>query len=318
MDGYDYTYAHTLTCESELTDYQLKFIIYYGSGTSSGNEFYTDGYCMSDFSDIRFSIDRSTALPFWIESYTNGESAIIWVRVPTISTSQTMYIHYGNGYATYDSNGDDTFQFFDDFNGSSVDTEKWTTVNSNGSISVSDSYLRMNIAASSNGRAYGAIGAADISTHISGVKMRMDSADGTTCEARFGVKANANSAGVGIILKYTSDGIVAAIPYDYDSATYGTNLATGLSNGTFYHFEIRHESGILYYRMGTSGPWSSWSVDSSGSYLQISNSASLNFAVTDFDLVYQRKYAAVEPIHGYWTEIVGDTITPSSRNFIIG
>jgi hypothetical protein len=48
MDGYDYTYAHTLTCESELTDYQLKFIIYYGSGTSSGNNFIlTDIACQT-------------------------------------------------------------------------------------------------------------------------------------------------------------------------------------------------------------------------------------------------------------------------------
>jgi hypothetical protein len=100
-----------------LTDYQVKISL-----TSSTFNF---SYAKSDGSDIRITANDSiTPIPFWIENWTNGVQATIWVKVPSIPTSgTTVFIYYGNNSAASVSNGSNTFQFFDDF-------ESWTSATS--------------------------------------------------------------------------------------------------------------------------------------------------------------------------------------------
>jgi hypothetical protein len=51
---------------------------------------------------------------------------VFWLKVPQIqSSNSTLYIYYGQDNASSTSNGDQTFEFFDDFSGS---LSKWTTV----------------------------------------------------------------------------------------------------------------------------------------------------------------------------------------------
>ena len=78
---------------------------------------------------------------YWIENFTN-ESAIIWVKVPFIpkTSNTTIYMYYGNPSATSESNGDAVFKFFDDFEGTSLDTSKW--VNKNGGVRVENGYVK--------------------------------------------------------------------------------------------------------------------------------------------------------------------------------
>ena len=84
------------------------------------------GKMQSTGADIRFTdSDGLTSLSYWIESGINTSSTRIWVKVPSIpaSSTKTIYIYYGNPSATGLSNGDATFDFFDDF--SVKDTSKW-------------------------------------------------------------------------------------------------------------------------------------------------------------------------------------------------
>jgi PKD repeat protein len=122
--GWTWKQTHIITAGSALTDYQVKFTVYKGTGTSSGESVYCNNHCNDDFSDIRFSTDGENALPYWIESYTSGVSAIIWVKVPSITTT-TILIYYGNVDATSESDGDATFVFFDDFPDSTLNETKW-------------------------------------------------------------------------------------------------------------------------------------------------------------------------------------------------
>ena len=72
----------------------------------------------SDGSDVRVTAsDGVTSIPFWIESWNaSNASAILWVQVPSIpSTGTTVYLYYGNPAASSASNGNATFNFFDDF-----------------------------------------------------------------------------------------------------------------------------------------------------------------------------------------------------------
>jgi hypothetical protein len=83
-----------------------------------------------DGSDIRFTtVDDCTLLPYWIESGLNTTTTTIWVKTPTIPAggSQTIKMYYGNSSATAMSNGNATFDLFDDFLGTSLDATKWNT-----------------------------------------------------------------------------------------------------------------------------------------------------------------------------------------------
>ncbi len=104
------------TGNGTLEDYQVKIVLD-GSNLdfSKANE---------DGSDIRITdSDGVTVLPHWIESYDPvGEEAVIWSKLMINAESEkTIYLYYGNGEAITSSNGNATFDFFDDF---SSPTEK--------------------------------------------------------------------------------------------------------------------------------------------------------------------------------------------------
>jgi Uncharacterized conserved protein len=67
-----------------------------------------------------------------------SSNSTIWIKVPYIPANgnATVYMYYGNPNAVSKSNGDAVFEFFDDFEGTSLDTNKWEIVNpSAGTIS---------------------------------------------------------------------------------------------------------------------------------------------------------------------------------------
>jgi hypothetical protein len=98
---------------SDLADYQVSVVIDYESEMQP------------DYDDLRFVDENGSSLSYWIESYT-ASSAKTWVKVPSIASSgTTIYMHYGNPTASSASNGSETFEFFDDFSGTSLDSERW-------------------------------------------------------------------------------------------------------------------------------------------------------------------------------------------------
>ena len=99
------TVDNTLNLE-ELTNYPVRVNVQYDSDMNT------------DFSDLRFtSSDEKTLIPYWIESYTASTSAVVWVNVPSISasSSETIYMYYGNPSASSESNPNGTFDLFVDF-----------------------------------------------------------------------------------------------------------------------------------------------------------------------------------------------------------
>ncbi len=110
---------------NELSDYQVRLKI-----TSSNSDFWSNIESSGD--SIRFAdSDKSTLLDFWLHDFDySGQSAEIWIEVPTIeaSSSETIYLYYGNSSASSLSNGENTFLFFDDFNDNSIDSTKWTEI----------------------------------------------------------------------------------------------------------------------------------------------------------------------------------------------
>ena len=111
---------------SALADYQVKIDV-------DTQTLITAGKMQADCDDIRFLDSGDSAgdeLNYWIDSGTcNTTATVIWVKVPSISSDKTIYMYYGNGSATAGESGANTFIFFDDFPGSSLDGTKWTATN---------------------------------------------------------------------------------------------------------------------------------------------------------------------------------------------
>ena len=81
--------------------------------------------------DIRFSNIGGPELNYWIEDwYYAGNDAKIWVKVPSVPADRSTRIrmYYGNPRASSSSNGDETFNFFDDFSASTLKSD-WKEFN---------------------------------------------------------------------------------------------------------------------------------------------------------------------------------------------
>ena len=91
-------------------------------------------------SDIRLLDENGSVLPYWIENETiNQATTFLWIKVPTITAGsiKSIYLFYGNLSAAAFSNGVNTFELFDDFDGNSIDNAKWSSCGL-GSINISN------------------------------------------------------------------------------------------------------------------------------------------------------------------------------------
>ena len=132
LSGWQYRKSHDIegSTAGAQTDYQVRIVVHKGAGTDDGENVYCNNHCQDDFGDIRFTADDGeTTLYYWMQEYTSGDKATFWVKVPNIPASPdtvTIYIYYGTeGTTSTTSNGDDTFLFFDHFEGPELDTNKW-------------------------------------------------------------------------------------------------------------------------------------------------------------------------------------------------
>ncbi|MFX0069071.1 MAG: DUF2341 domain-containing protein [Candidatus Hodarchaeota archaeon] len=145
LPGWTYRKSHLIYSAPDAgTNYQVKIIVHYGSGTDVSQNVYCNGLCKTDFGDIRFTDnDGITALDYWMEEKTDSVSATFWVKIADDLSliSVNIYIYYGNSGSTSTSNGDATFLEFTHFAGTSLPAD-WTVRDSDmGTHSVSDSKL---------------------------------------------------------------------------------------------------------------------------------------------------------------------------------
>jgi hypothetical protein len=108
-----------------LTDYQVKINISY------------EPAMRADFGDLRFTNASDLPLDYWLESKVDGSSATVWVEVDDIaaSTGTVIYMYYGNATASSASDGDATFEFYDDFEDG--DIPDWSQYKS-GTVTIAD------------------------------------------------------------------------------------------------------------------------------------------------------------------------------------
>lgn len=84
----------------------------------------------TDFANLKF-FQGVTPCPYWIEDYTSGVSARVWIKVPTVNSGVTVLSIIPDS-STGNSNGVNTFEWFDDFSSGTYGSGKWTIQNSSG------------------------------------------------------------------------------------------------------------------------------------------------------------------------------------------
>ncbi|MDP3723223.1 MAG: DUF2341 domain-containing protein [Candidatus Omnitrophota bacterium] len=112
-----------------LFHYQMPLLIGESEETAV-SDVHCAGRLRSDFADIRFTTaDGQTLLSHYREAVLGdspGRMAVVWVRIPHLPPEGlTLYLYYGNPAAADLSDGRAVFDFFDDFEGGSLDAKAW-------------------------------------------------------------------------------------------------------------------------------------------------------------------------------------------------
>lgn len=132
---WEYRRPITLSPSTPEDDYQIKVELN-TTNFDYGNVYGTNG------EDIRFTDSEGNILRYWIEKWDVSGTSTIWVKVENSGTDK-IYMYYGNSNAISQSDGVNTFIFFDDFNGtdgSDIDSTKWSWTKPGNQATYSSTY----------------------------------------------------------------------------------------------------------------------------------------------------------------------------------
>jgi hypothetical protein len=243
-----------------------------------------------DYEDIRFTdSDGSTLLNYWQEA--DGR---FWVKVPSIpaSSTKTIYVYYGNPGATSASNGTLTFDFFDDFLGTSLDTSKWYVV-AGTSYTVSNSILKITV---------GAIGLQ------SALSFNLNS--GYLTEAKIQYNSNIEDRYSGVLeissSRFTASGngnADATVLYMVDYPASSSSVKTWIGNGGTATYNIANDATVFTMALNT---WYILGVESTPSTAAVWKDYSRlnNYAVSWAKNI---NYLSLGAFHGAGTYDIKDT-----------
>ena len=334
LTGWKYRKKHEIvgSTAGPVTDYQVRIIVHYGSGTDSGEHVYLNGKCREDFGDIRFTdSDGSTELPYWMEEKVDGDYAIFWVKVPSIPANPntaTIYIYYGKPDATTTSNGDDTFIFFDDFESTDIDTNKWIVERVTGgewSTETSAYYELVNSELHIHYYGYDSDHDCDVTgADKNGWRLRSVPIDVPT-DAGLRIIAKTRWANtdwyrawgylLSVLIEVSSTEMYGQTLYYYGDykcvvltrkGTTSSYVNVGESSSGIANFDYRYYGGNLVTELtGTYSKSDNFSVTLSTIRIRIETApgACWGNAVTAdayYDVIYVRKYIDPEPSHGAW------------------
>lgn len=286
---------------SVQTDYQVKVSITY------------DADMQADFDDLRFTNSAGTALNYWIQSKTDSTSAIVWVKVDSLAGSgdTTLYMYYGNSSASAGTDGVNTFMLFDAFSSATLDSSKWTTGGSTGTLyTITGDTLSVGPGVSNWTQAI--------------YSTQSFSRSDISVEMKYNWTSN-NSSYDALMMGWKDDGSGVSytnLPYAYYNSGTGTcssncdlNLyedgsSRGTGSGTWtqntqYLTRVRMRSaGGAYYEQSTDDG-ANWTTSYTSSYSTESNlhvGISLHSGTHIFDDIRVRKWMSSEPTSVFGSE----------------
>jgi len=247
-------------------NYQIRIVVPHGLDMLAG------------YGDLRFlENENSGVLPYWIENYT-ADNVTVWVR-RLENLDGDIYAYYGNSGAASVGNGENTFVFFDNFSGSSLNTAKWSAT---GNPVVENGILEVRYRATYDVVTSNVIWSAPM---IYEAKVRMNEG-GPVNQAYQGVLS---SHGVGLEFSTYSN-----ITHHYILNLRSTVNDVGPLAGYWYTYQIWRSGSAENYMIDNYT--TSWTTEDTGSY-------PINFSVdsryyggeVEVDWVFIRKYAPADP-----------------------
>ena len=327
LGGWRYRKAITLSRASgAVTAYQMRLLLGESPG-ASGEDVDCDALCKTDFSDIRFtSADGTTLLDYRIESITGAspnQLATIWIEFDSIGVgATTFFMYYGNVGASAVSSGVNTFPFFDDFSGASLDTDKWTDL---GGTSISLGVLTA-VDTGNNGRGirgktfFGTAFAARARikpTHYNNLSFleafRFDNSDTTQQAAAYFCHVSAGNN---------------AQHVNYIDPNSSPSAMSGAAANTWVLVDIRRNSSANITYLVDNSNLVTIATNVSTQNMAPAVIAYANGAEVSADWVLVRQFLATEPAWGAWgseeveeiTDVagIGDSVDAVSMSGIIG
>jgi len=328
----------TLTSGTALTDYQFPVTIDTARLIAAGK-------MRPDCGDIRFTdtapsvpytaTNPANILPYWTEFGCNTPITKFWVKVTSITplpASSTIYINYGDLRATSASSGTNTFTFFDDFAGTTLNTSKWTQVGTAAQVSVNERLFLQGSA--SNFGIYsivdGTDGAGDGNTDFDRANspaLEFDYHTTSFSTLLMGWKDTTNTLG-GTSTAVGSGGFIHAMNANsggtsdlYDPTPTAQNSDNSQIWTTPPSYKIRvimrsaaDGNGAIYQRSPDNGhTWINYKTTTVRTDALARIAFSNSFAAGDIDNVRVRKYTATEP-----TAVFGDESPTLKVEFAAG
>ncbi len=277
------------TGTTTLTNYQVKVT----GAVLAETTLYTAGKLQKDCSDLRFTDSNGQQLYYWIEDSVDASDLLdcsatnydVWVKVSTLNTgNNTIYFYYGNPQAQSESNGNNTFEFFDDFSASSLDTTKWTAT---GTVTISAG--KATIGNSSKLRGKNTFGYKNLDfrmqTLVGDATNRLEAAgfrdSGDTNNAIFYIDSAITSTQI-------NTGTKAASVWSANA----TSTVTDRTAMQLYRIERYSAAGVKFYQNGTELVNDTTNIPTANLEIEYNN---LNTFTTTLDWVSVRSVAATEP-----------------------
>ena len=316
LSGWDYRKSHEIQGSPGAgTDYQIKITTHYQKGTDSGSDVYLSLKCQKNFDDVRFTAaDGLTLLNYWLETKTDVDYAVFWVKVNgNLGSNQTIYIYYGNTTISSAGNMQKTFPFADDFSGNALNTTKWRTFGQD-KVTVNGGECTLESVPGDRGWIY-ILGKILVDTNYS---VRFSSLVIEQGEFRythhgFATIFNDSDNTGGRIDEFpnyiTASQEAGYYAWSFRARGYSNTSRLDLSNnapdvGAFYTYEIQrngstnvllNSNDVLQGSLNTNIP-----TIKMGAMFSADNGGSSLYSVTVMDWVIIRKYAANEPLQGAW------------------
>ncbi len=287
LNGEQFTRRKKITINNNsggaLTAYQTYFTVTYTVAMQT------------DFDDLRFAYPNGTNIHYWIDSKTDGISAIVWIKVDLQTGDNIIYMYYGNPSLTSASSGANVFELFDDFE-DGVQTS-WTD---NGGTWSESSGQRHQTGTSGSTTKYSYKTLTGLSTYIVGVKLRSPTSWGSSGRVGVLLDRDSSSDAISSVTMSGATESTTKIAINNESIGFGTGVLHGLTlaTGIFYHIEgarlLNEQKGRLW-AIGSSIPaWQSSGTFTSSANTLVGLWAGYNTA-HDFDDFYVRQYVATEP-----------------------
>ncbi|MFH1601459.1 MAG: DUF2341 domain-containing protein [Candidatus Shapirobacteria bacterium] len=291
-DNWLYRKAVSITnAGTAQTDYQVALTLDTATPIAAGK-------MQADCADIRITDINGRIIPHWIEENNPGcddAATKIWAKVPTIPTSgATVYVYYGNPSTSDSQNGNEVFDFFDDFN-STLDIAKWT---SSESPTINSGVLELN----STSTKEGIVGSTALDTQNSIMTFKTKISSATLGTARNGFS---NTTDLSLSFFADDDAYV----YNYSGSndqvftSHNENIANNDNNNTEdtnYHVYqlVWSTSNTKFYQDGNLEHTASTQFANETCYPRFEHEAAGGALTNSIDWVTVRKYAATEPSAG--------------------